>query len=385
MFRLILSLISVLIIVCKSFASNEFVTRKYTTLDGLSQNDVQCIYQDSKGFIWLATNDGLNRFDGYEFKVYGYQSNGLTSNLIVCIDEDSHGNLWIGTADRGVFLFNSVKNEFISLNIGHIGIDKNFTCDKILVDSKDRVWFHSSDESIYLVNYDFSNGKINTVLKSTIKLPYISDIIEIDNTIMLSSEDGLYECSVHRERLQLNKLLDSPIAAAIVISSSQILYSNLENHQLCLYDKHTCKVSTLLENCNIRKMVYKNKRLFYATTSTVSVLPFDVLHAIESKPQVIATYSYSYPQTIVLDKNDILWIGFFKSGFMSIRENNKPIELFREIGNDHVSSIYTFAKSDIYLGTEGSGLYHFNSITGNARLIPFTANRIVYSTNLSSG
>ena len=165
MFRLILSLISVLIIVCKSFASNEFVTRKYTTLDGLSQNDVQCIYQDSKGFIWLATNDGLNRFDGYEFKVYGYQSNGFNSNLIVCIDEDSHGNLWIGTADRGVFLFNSVKNEFVSLNLGHSGIDKNFTCDKILVDSKDRVWFHSSDESIYLVNYDFQNGKINTVLR----------------------------------------------------------------------------------------------------------------------------------------------------------------------------------------------------------------------------
>ena len=272
MFRLILSLISVLIIVCKSFASNEFVTRKYTTLDGLSQNDVQCIYQDSKGFIWLATNDGLNRFDGYEFKVYGYQSNGFNSNLIVCIDEDSHGNLWIGTADRGVFLFNSVKNEFVSLNLGHSGIDKNFTCDKILVDSKDRVWFHSSDESIYLVNYDFQNGKINTVLRSTLKLPYISDIIEIDNTIMLSSEDGLYECNVDGDELLLNKLLGCPIASAIVISSSQILYSNLENHQLCLYDKHTCKVSTLLENCDIRKMVYKNKRLFYATTSTVNVL-----------------------------------------------------------------------------------------------------------------
>ena len=69
MFRLILSLISVLIIVCKSFASNEFVTRKYTTLDGLSQNDVQMYFiKTLKGFIWLATNDGLNRFDGYEFK-----------------------------------------------------------------------------------------------------------------------------------------------------------------------------------------------------------------------------------------------------------------------------------------------------------------------------
>ena len=118
----------------------------------------------------MATNDGLNRFDGYEFKVYGYQSNGFNSNLIVCIDEDSHGNLWIGTADRGVFLFNSVKNEFVSLNLGHSGIDKNFTCDKILVDSKDRVWFHSSDESIYLVNYDFQNGKINNCLKINIKI-----------------------------------------------------------------------------------------------------------------------------------------------------------------------------------------------------------------------
>ena len=98
---------------------------------------------------------------------------------------------------------------------------KIFTFDKILVDSKDRVWFHSSDESIYLVNYDFQNGKINTVLRSTLKLPYISDIIEIDNTIMLSSEDGLYECNVDGDELLLNKLLGCPIASAIVISSSQ--------------------------------------------------------------------------------------------------------------------------------------------------------------------
>lgn len=384
MFRLILSLISVLIIVCKSFASNEFVTRKYTTLDGLSQNDVQCIYQDSKGFIWLATNDGLNRFDGYEFKVYGYQSNGLNSNLIVCIDEDSYGNLWIGTADRGVFVFNTVNNEFVSLNLDLDGTDRNFTCDKILVDSKDRVWLHSSDESIYLVNYNFPKGKIDSVLKTMDKLPYISDILEIDNTIMLSSEDGLYECKAHGKELHIDKLLDAPIATAIVISSSQILFSNLQTHQLCLYDKHTYKVSTISENCDIRKMAYNNRRLFYATTNTVNVLSLDVLHTAESESQSIATYPYSYPQTMLLDKNGILWIGFFKSGFMKIQKNNKPIELFRGIGNDHISSIYPYTKSDIYLGTEGSGLYHFNTATGSSRLVPFTANRIVYSTTYSN-
>ncbi|MEL7532754.1 MAG: two-component regulator propeller domain-containing protein, partial [Bacteroidota bacterium] len=64
----------------------------FTTEDGLSQNDVNCIIQDSLGFMWFGTNDGLNRYDGYnvtEFKPSETDSFSISSNLINCLETDA--------------------------------------------------------------------------------------------------------------------------------------------------------------------------------------------------------------------------------------------------------------------------------------------------------
>ncbi|MDX9881777.1 MAG: two-component regulator propeller domain-containing protein [Prolixibacteraceae bacterium] len=73
-----------------------------TTRSGLSQNDVTCIYQDSQGFIWFGTNDGLNRYDGKEFRIYRSSTDELTSIIIHDIVEDQNKNLWIATIDEGI-------------------------------------------------------------------------------------------------------------------------------------------------------------------------------------------------------------------------------------------------------------------------------------------
>ena len=68
--------------------------------EGLSQSRVRCILQDSDGFLWFGTREGLNRYDGYEFKVFKRipaQPNSLTDNLILSICEDDSGFLWVGT------------------------------------------------------------------------------------------------------------------------------------------------------------------------------------------------------------------------------------------------------------------------------------------------
>ena len=76
------------------------VPQHLSSEDGLSNNIVYDVYQDHEGFIWIATENGLNRFDGYEFKKF-YHSTGdsttLSSNIVRSIVEDEDGNLWIGT------------------------------------------------------------------------------------------------------------------------------------------------------------------------------------------------------------------------------------------------------------------------------------------------
>src|SRR5690606_29329875 len=82
--------------------------------DGLSNNIVFCSAQDKKGFMWFGTRDGLNRFDGYSFKVFRNEKNNknsLGSNYISSIYTDSKGNLWIGTF-KGLYKFNENSEDF---------------------------------------------------------------------------------------------------------------------------------------------------------------------------------------------------------------------------------------------------------------------------------
>jgi len=75
---------------------------KFTIEQGLSSNTVFCTFQDSDGFLWFGTNEGLDRYDGYTFKNYKYipgDSVSLSNNLVFSISEDSDGYLWIGTYD----------------------------------------------------------------------------------------------------------------------------------------------------------------------------------------------------------------------------------------------------------------------------------------------
>ena len=95
---------------------SDYKVTEYNSMQGLSQSVVLCVLQDSKGFIWAGTQDGLNKFDGYNFKVYKHNqldSNSIANNSIWNIFEDSHKNLWIGTYGGGLDYYNYEKDVFV--------------------------------------------------------------------------------------------------------------------------------------------------------------------------------------------------------------------------------------------------------------------------------
>lgn len=86
----------------------------YTTQDGLPDGNIGCITQDSYGFMWIGTNDGLCRFDGKEFLVFrrGERNRSISGNNITSIQEDDQKRLWIGSADGGVCYYDLGAQEF---------------------------------------------------------------------------------------------------------------------------------------------------------------------------------------------------------------------------------------------------------------------------------
>jgi signal transduction histidine kinase/ligand-binding sensor domain-containing protein len=85
-----------------------------TTLDGLSSNRIWCIFRDSRDYLWIGTDVGLDRYDSYEFKKFRYnesQAGSISSDNILCIYEDSRKEMWFGTSN-GLNLYSRTKNTF---------------------------------------------------------------------------------------------------------------------------------------------------------------------------------------------------------------------------------------------------------------------------------
>ena len=150
---------------------------KISVNDGLSQSTGRVIFQDSKGFMWFGTQDGLNKYDGYTFKHYNnnpLDTNSLSDNFILSICEDHEGILWIGTNGGGLNRFDPGKEEFIHFRYipnNPSSILGDFI-NHIFEDSKDILWigtnsglnrFNRENQSFTRYVYDSENPLLNQV------------------------------------------------------------------------------------------------------------------------------------------------------------------------------------------------------------------------------
>src|SRR5881409_2266857 len=95
------ALLAAIALACPAPASAQTLNvRHYTIAEGLAQDTVEAIFQDSRGYLWFATAEGLSRFDGYRFRNYGVQD-GVPQGPIESLGEDPSGRLWLATFKGG--------------------------------------------------------------------------------------------------------------------------------------------------------------------------------------------------------------------------------------------------------------------------------------------
>lgn len=126
--------------------------------EGLGQHDVSSIVQDSRGFIWIATYDGLHRYDGYDFRIFRYDAgddSSLADNRILCVFEDSREHLWVATEGGGLSLFNHADENFTNFKLGENPADNSVYT---ICEDDDGILWCGAASGLFRVSFDAQGG-----------------------------------------------------------------------------------------------------------------------------------------------------------------------------------------------------------------------------------
>jgi len=178
---------------------NELNFDSFSQENGLPNNQIQCIYQDKKGWMWFGTSQGLSRFDGYQFVNYLHStndSNSFSGNLVRVIYEDHKGNLLIGTENGGLNIYDRNLEKFHHpYKNDPFFRSRAVSVNDIKEDSKGNLWLGTN---INLVMID-TLGTVHPVSKKTDKNPFsfwscFIRVIQFDNTgkLWVGTNEGVY-------------------------------------------------------------------------------------------------------------------------------------------------------------------------------------------------
>ncbi len=176
------------------------ILEQLTTADGLPQGTVYATLQDSQGFVWLGTEDGLVRFDGHELVRYAYSPSargGLPGNMIYQIVEDAHHDLWIAIKDAGVARWNRATDTFTVYRHDPASADSlsSDATNCAQVDGRGRIWIGTRDAGLNVL--DPSNGHVERQRHDPKNPSSLTDdridslALDRSGTIWVGTENGL--------------------------------------------------------------------------------------------------------------------------------------------------------------------------------------------------
>ena len=353
---------------------------KISINQGLSHSTVTAIHLDSQGFLWFGTQDGLNRYDGYNFIIYrsdNADSNSISSNWITSISEDRDGKLWIGTNGGGVNCFDPYLQHFtnyFSKSEERDYLANNYIL-QVTVDSSNNIWVTTTGGD--LEKYNRETNKIDKIkinaLDKNIRISTIA--VGSHNTLWLGTlNDGLIEYNIKNQTYNTYQksngkgLCDNRINDIFIDKDKNIWIAtkdgicelNPRTQNITHYRKGRSNSIGLLEN-DVKKIFMDSQHtLWVSTESGLNIKYPDEQHFNthrheQGNQQGLGT---NIINTIFEDNSGIIWFGTYLDG---INKFDRSKNLFthytyepenpNSLTDNNIWGLYEDKQGSIWIGT----------------------------------
>ena len=363
------------------------VFKRISTNDGLSQSHVNAILKDKKGFMWFATDEGLNKYDGYKFSIYKHNAKNpktISDNMIYDIVEDNLGNLWIATA-TGLDIFNRNDETFqhyfnknVSINVRDIYQDK-----------QNRIWLGTAT-GVFLLDVAHKTAKQfkhDTNNKNTISNDFIYKIVE-DNlgNIWIGTNEGLNKYNPQKNQFtrffadkKNPKGISSNWVRAVYLDKKNNIWVGTLRGGISKYNAKDNTFTNFVHNPkNPNSLSYDDifsfmedthGRLWIGTENGgISIYDYskNTFSTISNDPNDQSSLSNNSVDCLYLDDIDNIWIGTYSGGINFLPKFGSKFTLYQQkidgksLNNNSILSISADDNDNIWLGTDGGGLNVLN-------------------------
>ena len=396
-----------------NIAPGSIVQFEHLTIeDGLSQNAALAIFQDSKGYLWIGTQDGLNRYDGFAFKIYKHDPedpSSISHNSILAITEDQDGSLWIGTWGGGLDRFDPVTETFISYHSdpGESSSLSSDTVTSIKQDSSGALWVGTLAG---LDRYNpstngFDHFKNNPNDPNSLSGDAVSVIFEDSNhQIWIGTGSiGIEGSGLNRLDPSTGKFVryqhDEADSRSLASNNIASIYEapdgtfwiatggfSLHGNGLDQFDPRTGtarhfsnnpKVADSLSTNDLMELWGDSNGMLWIGTWTNGLNLMDLsrpghfLH-YQNDPFFPDSLSGNEVWSLFKDRSGILWIGTSHSGINKLSSNSGQFSLYRNnpsdpasLGTNATGAFSEDRHGNIWIATWGAGLERFDPHTGH--------------------
>ena len=368
-----------------------------STNNGLSQSNVTCILQDRMGFLWFGTQNGLNRYDGYQFIVYRNDPrdpSSLSNNYIKSIVEDTAGNLWIGTWGGGICRFDQEKASFVRYSSRPGGLSDDFiNC--VRKDHAGNLWVGT--ETGGLNKMDPATGHCISYRQDMGQPGALSD-----NNVTDILEDKEHRLWVGTSRGGICRLDPSGKSFTRIIHDRRQPGSLASNNVTCMIEDKRGQIWIGTRGDGVDRFEpstgsfhhYRNNPLDAGSLALDNVLCLaedagsnlwvgtenggvciynphtQVFHTYVSDDIDNASISNNSIYSLFMDKHHNMWVGTYSGGVNLSNRDASAIAHYRRntspnsLSNNGVLAFSENNKGQVWIGTDGGGLDLLDPQTG---------------------